>query len=43
MKTMIQNIAEWLLKCGQKSAGAPSFLGSFEAPVPQQLQEQDKK
>ncbi len=43
MNTMIQHIADWLLKCGQKNAGIPSILGSFETQVPQQLQEQDKQ
>ena len=43
MNVIIRTIADWLYLQGKASAGMASIHGVYEAPVPQQLQEQEKK
>lgn len=37
LKSILEAISNWILEYGKASAGAPSFRGSYEAPVPEQL------
>ena len=43
MNVILKTIANWFYKLGKANAGMASIRGAYEAPVPQQLQEQDKK
>jgi len=43
MTVIFKTISNWLYRYGKVNAGMPSIHGVYEAPVPQQLQEQDKK
>lgn len=42
MNTIFERLANWILEYGKASAGAASFRGAYEAPVPTQLQNQNK-
>lgn len=42
MNVILKTIANWFYKHGKANAGMASIRGAYEAPVPQQLQEQDK-
>lgn len=37
MNAIFERLASWILEYGKASAGAPSFRGAYEAPVPVQL------
>ena len=43
MNTILKLLANWFYHHGKANAGAPSIRGAYEAPVSQQLQEQEKK
>lgn len=43
MNTILKLLANRFRHHGKANAGAPSIRGAYEAPVPQQLQEQEKK
>ena len=43
MNTILKLVANWLCHHGKANAGSRSIRGAYEAPVPQQLQEQNKK
>lgn len=36
-------LASWLYEYGKANAGVPSLRGSYEAPVPQQLCDNDQE
>ena len=41
MEALLTLIANFIYQDGVTCAGAPSFHGSYEAPVPSQLRKQD--
>jgi len=42
MHVILKIVADLFFKYGKANAGIPSIHGVFEAPVPQQLQEQER-
>ena len=43
MNVILKTIANWFYKHGKANAGMASIRGAYEAPVPQQLQEQEQQ
>lgn len=43
MNVILNLFANWLYKYGKTNAGIPSLRGSYEAPVPQQLRDNDQE
>lgn len=37
MKRLWQKVAQWVYAYGVQGAGAPSYRGTYEAPVPKAL------
>ena len=41
MKKLVKLLMQWVCAYGRYGAGTPSYHGSYEAPVPEELKEQN--
>lgn len=42
MSKWMEQVTQWIYAYGKESAGAPSQHGSYEAPVPQALRDEEE-
>lgn len=41
MRKLVERLLQWVCAYGRYGAGAPSWHGGFEAPVPEELKAED--